>query len=476
MSGARALLKHLRCVQIDPLFPTGATNHELVFQSRLNLTREEIYEALQGYCFEHWAKQRCFISRDAFAHYYHESKNAGKSPKISWWRQEERQKLVGQEKIDSVLEAVRASGAQPVTYLDLPQFGTAVKDWVDDAAPSNLTNMALEVLWSQMDIVITGREIAPALRTKKKIYTAAEHVFADEIEQTPPKVDFLEFLLLERVRAAGLLPLSSAPAMWSLIEETRGDVVNRLVESGLIQKVKIGDKNRQYLALSGLAAKLQEVSSKQFDDRVRILGPLDPLIWDRDLVKQLWDFEYKWEVYTPKAKRVWGYYVCPLLYKGNFIGRIEMKSDSNTFLNLIGLWLHDDATTLKPAVFAAVERHARLNRLTLAATLTPELIVSVNSDSNASETPKKPARKSSTWSKKRKRDSDSDEEDANLTSEEDDVVKEVSGANSDDEFVPSKSAPRKRTKLAVVAAEDDDAENTKPKRKSTPGRTTWKSV
>jgi uncharacterized protein len=325
LDGARALLKALRCVQIDPLFPSGATNHELVFQARIGLSREETYDALRGHCFEHWAKQRCFLPREVFTNYYHESRN-GKSPKISWWRQEERRKLVGEDKIQKVLEAVRNSGKTPVTYLSLPQFGMVTKDWVDDAAPSNMTNMALELLWGEVDIVITGRE-ASTLRTKKKIYVAAEHAFAEEMAQAAPEIPFLDFILLERVRAAGLLPMSSAPAMWSLIEETRGATVERLLAEGLIEKVTIGDKPRCYLAPAGFRSTLT-AQSVDFDDRVRMLGPLDPIIWDRDLVKHLWDFEYKWEVYTPKNKRKWGYYVCPLLYKGEFVGRIELKTVS----------------------------------------------------------------------------------------------------------------------------------------------------
>ena len=59
------------------------------------------------------------------------------------------------------------------------------------------------------------------------------------------------------------------------------------------------------------------------DRKLRILGPLDPVIWNRDLVRMVFGFDYVWEVYKPAAQRRWGWYVCPLLYKGQLVGRIE---------------------------------------------------------------------------------------------------------------------------------------------------------
>ena len=55
----------------------------------------------------------------------------------------------------------------------------------------------------------------------------------------------------------------------------------------------------------------------------QFLAPLDNLIWDRDMTEELFDFKYSWEVYTPVAKRKYGYYVLPVLYKNRFIARFE---------------------------------------------------------------------------------------------------------------------------------------------------------
>ena len=78
------------------------------------------------------------------------------------------------------------------------------------------------------------------------------------------------------------------------------------------------------------------------DPGATFLAPLDPMAWDRDLLLRLWDFDYRWEVYVPAAKRRWGYYVLPLLYGDRFVGRIEPRIDRKAgALRILGLWWED---------------------------------------------------------------------------------------------------------------------------------------
>jgi len=66
------------------------------------------------------------------------------------------------------------------------------------------------------------------------------------------------------------------------------------------------------------------------------------LIWDRKLIKELFDFDYKWEVYTPEKDRKYGYYVLPILYGDKFIGRFEPVYKKKTQTLIVrGLWLDE---------------------------------------------------------------------------------------------------------------------------------------
>ncbi|HEY2736457.1 MAG TPA: crosslink repair DNA glycosylase YcaQ family protein, partial [Polyangiales bacterium] len=56
------------------------------------------------------------------------------------------------------------------------------------------------------------------------------------------------------------------------------------------------------------------------DERVRLLAPFDPIVWDRRRFELLWDFRYRFEAYTPASKRKLGYYALPLLWRDRVIG------------------------------------------------------------------------------------------------------------------------------------------------------------
>jgi uncharacterized protein YcaQ len=56
------------------------------------------------------------------------------------------------------------------------------------------------------------------------------------------------------------------------------------------------------------------------DDSVRLLGPFDPIVWDRRRFELLWGWAYRFEAYVPASKRVRGYYALPLLWRDQVIG------------------------------------------------------------------------------------------------------------------------------------------------------------
>ena len=82
-----------------------------------------------------------------------------------------------------------------------------------------------------------------------------------------------------------------------------------------------------------------DVPNEPVPDRVTVLSPFDGLIKDRDRAEALWGFRYRLEMYVPKAKREYGYYVLPLLAGDEVVGRAEPRFNRKTgTLELLGAW------------------------------------------------------------------------------------------------------------------------------------------
>jgi uncharacterized protein YcaQ len=130
----------------------------------------------------------------------------------------------------------------------------------------------------------------------------------------------------------------------------------RLVDEGLLLPVELeGHKGLRYvIADEEPILEATADPATQPAAGVSFLAPLDPLAWDRKMLRTLWGFEYLWEVYVPEAKRRWGYYVLPILFGDRMAGRIEPRLDRKTrTLNILGIWFEDGFAPMEAPGFLA---------------------------------------------------------------------------------------------------------------------------
>ncbi|HEX2834178.1 MAG TPA: winged helix DNA-binding domain-containing protein [Thermoanaerobaculia bacterium] len=338
-AGTRKVLQRLRCIQLDPLDVIG-TNADLVVMARVDdVRRGDVWRHLfPRHAFEHFAKERCILPARAFA-WYREQGHAAQTP---WWRHGERESRVPKALVDSVLQEIRERG--PLTARALTDHGSVAPiDWSGWTGTSKATSMALEILWTRCDIVVAGRT-----ESREKLYDIPSRALGDV---GSADLDFATWALLERVEAAGLLTRAGG-SMWSMLSNVRtSPLVDALLEKRALVEVQIEGSSRRYLAKPSFLKQRKPA----FDDRVRILGPLDPLLWDRELVRHVFEFEYVWEVYKPARQRKWGWYVCPLLHRDRLIGRIDARIENETLI-VRKVWREEGCEEI--AIDDALQRHA----------------------------------------------------------------------------------------------------------------------
>ncbi len=337
LSGARACLDTLGEVQLDPIDRIG-TNADLVFHARVDGLSRGDWGRL-GDTFEHFAKERCLLPARRFSAW---KQHAAAAP---WWRLTERLKRLDAGILDAVYAEIEARG--PLTTHDLTDHGSVRPlDWSGWVGTKKAGTMALEVLWTRCRIVVTGRT-----DRGHRIFDLPHRAFPEADSAAP--VDFFETGLAHRVAVAGLLRTAGGP-QWSALSPIRStDLVEQKQASGELVLVTLEGTRRQWLCTPDALEAMD--SPLDLDDRVRILGPLDPLLWDRPLVELAFGFDYLWEVYKPAEQRRWGYYVCPLIWRGQLVGRLEARrgTDDEDPVVVENVWWEDDRDRPPTRLFRA---------------------------------------------------------------------------------------------------------------------------
>jgi uncharacterized protein len=240
--------------------------------------------------------------------------------------------------VEELLERIRTSG--PLSSTDVAP--RAAIDWY--WRPTNQVRAVLEAMAEAGILAISRRE------GNRRVYDLTERLFpAELLARRPSEAEQLRHKLLSRYRGVGLLGTSGEYTLWSGTGASadRRRILDGLLDAGVLAPVEVeGLKGHRFvladeLGLLDRAEQEVEAGLSPGDQRpgVAFLAPLDPLVWDRDLLRRLFDFDYVWEVYVPEKKRRWGYYVLPILHGDRLVGRIEPRLERRArTLRIAGLW------------------------------------------------------------------------------------------------------------------------------------------
>ena len=211
----------------------------------------------------------------------------------------------------------------------------------------------LEQLYTDGELVIHHK------KGSRKYYDLARKHLPEAIlkAENPCKDDesFIAWRVLRRIGAVGLLWDKNSTAFLgiNLNADKRKKILNDLTISGKVNSVLVEGIKQAFYYRCEDEPLMRAVMEGKVDlkPRMAFLAPLDPLMWDKDLVFAIWDFRYSWEIYTPAVKRKYGYYTLPILYGERFVGRIEAIPDRNEhILHVKGLWWEEGVRQTKKLI------------------------------------------------------------------------------------------------------------------------------
>jgi uncharacterized protein YcaQ len=243
---------------------------------------------------------------------------------------------------EHVLERVRADG--PLSALDFERRRGPLVDWF--GAPTNVVRAVLEAY------VMTGVLGLARRDGNRRYYDLIERLLPPEIlARQVPLREQLRHKLLSRYRAHGLLGIGGGGDIFGGLGPAKPDperpehpgrtaLRDELVEEGELVPVSVeGVRGKRFV----LREEVELLRAPPEPPRsVAFLPPFDPFVWDRGLLGALFGFDYVWELFVPPAKRRWGWYVLPILFRDRLVARIEPRIERDEgCVRVLDLWWED---------------------------------------------------------------------------------------------------------------------------------------
>ena len=313
------LIQGLGFVQLDSI-NTVARAHDLILFSRRQRYRPQALKTLyerDGALFEHWTHDAAVIPMGYYPHWELRRQRDAQMLRQRYknWHQHD-----FEGRFQTVLDQIRAQG--PVSSSDVGQDEPRSNGGWWDWHPSKT---ALEYLWRAGALCVVGRD------GFQKRYDLTERVIDAALcdpSQAPDEAQTIDWCCNGALDRLGFATPGELAAFWAHISPAEAKAwVQREQAAGRVEQVQIagadGTVHRSF-ARPGLAS--DPAIDMAPTARLRVLSPFDPALRDRKRAERLFGFRYRIEMFVPAPKRVYGYYVFPILQGDSIIARVDMKA------------------------------------------------------------------------------------------------------------------------------------------------------
>ena len=318
-TGAIKAIEHLSYIQLDSISVIERA-HNHIWRSRVpDFTPDQSNKLLEGgQVFEYWAHAAAYLPINEYR-YYLADKAAVKDGTLRKGYTRDR-KLMAQ-----VLKRIADEG--PLASKELEDRRTKSNGWWDWKPAKR----AVEALYFEGELMISSRA------GFQKTYDLAERVLPEGIDHTPPTVEErARHMLDQQLACHGLV--STVGATYgrrdAALRQAMKEEFSQRLAAGHLVSVTLPNDSVYHVAPERL-----DQPMPRLDNRLKILSPFDNAVIQRKRLTDLFAFDYQLECYVPAPKRRYGYLALPLLYKGNFVGRMDCKAHrADKVLEIKGLF------------------------------------------------------------------------------------------------------------------------------------------
>jgi hypothetical protein len=175
------------------------------------------------------------------------------------------------------------------------------------------TAMMLELLWARGEVMVAGRD------GQLRLWDLAERSLPVDRPRSSPTA-IARRVVEAQLRARGVATPRQIGWMFDGRPPGWDRALDVLVKEGVAIPARVGDLKGPWFVHA-------DVAERPYRPRTTLLSPFDDLVSDRDHTEALFDFRFRIEIYVPKAKREFGYFVLPILHGDRLIGRVDAKFD-----------------------------------------------------------------------------------------------------------------------------------------------------
>ena len=315
-----AAVAHLGYVQIDTIHVIERCHHHILHTRIPSYRREHLQQAqsLDKSVFEYWTHALSYLPAESLRFYVRHMRRDWE--RRVWFGD------VSARDIRRVVSLIRKGG--PITIRDIDN--DALEDKAHLWASRKPAKRALEAAFYKGLVTVSRR--TGMVKTYELL---TRHFGWNRLPRAASERETLDYLLDRALRSQGIVSVDSICYQDAARKPAMRPLVERRVRRGELVPVQVDGAERlgHWVRPDALDRRPEPA-----EEPAHILSPFDPVVIQRKRLQLFFEYDYRFEAYVPKDKRVFGYFVCPVLVGDRIVAGLDLKTDRERQRLVVQRW------------------------------------------------------------------------------------------------------------------------------------------